>query len=1005
MKKRVTAIFIATVAVVFTCFLAACKPSAQLPDAPQCEIIVADVTVEEGQSVTVSPEAKNYDGEKEFLLEVKAGNDVARADGMKIIGLKPGSATLKCTLLGTDYSVDFVAKVTQKADLSEISVKDATITVGEKTVIRPEVKNYDGEKKFSYEIISGGEYITVSGGEITAVAPGVAIIEAALDGSRAKTTFTCTVVAPDYKLTFEAWTITLTEGENAVVTPVLTPALEGAEFLYTVVKGASSVRVKEGVISALEAGTATVECRLVGYENVRAEFTVTVNARAVVVPEGYVKIGESLYASVPAGRYKKEQTIDFITTEKNAYVYYTTDSSPVFDNLSNARKWKGKTLIRQRTGLLSEYRLTTQVDGALDWAGPNKNRSEKYVQEMQNNGNYNLIDLAYVYNVAVVRNGEILERAVSSYILFPSDDFDNVPIISLSMPEKNWFDGVPNGRGKSVYNNVYIPGGNAQADNKARANLEFFDQYGYSFSTNTQVKVGGGWSRGRPQRTLHLNFNKDENGNKQSSVNFEIFGNREKRGEKGVILDEFTRFRLWNGGSRYEDGLRFNDAYLQLLAQDLNVATAAVQPAIVYLNGEFWGMYYIREHYADVYFKTNYNVKKDDVQYFDYVGGTYNVSDGDEVAANEFIAEMNAYLDSPEKDFTDDEVYNAFFDKYVDEASMIDCMIMQAWCGNWDFVGNGNNHRVWRVSKPKENNIYTDGKLRFILHDLDMGMELQTLDGDFSNLLSAGSAYSLQRYNLFNRALANAGFRRRLYERAVEICNNQLAPVNSINVLNELADAVKPLINYNVLRWAQTQSLDQWQWRINDGKNWLRNRNGIFLSKIKKTLFADFQDDGNVPIEGEGVIYGEREFAVNQFWQGNGSLPGCGRKEIRGLNLDNFELSYSYRVDALKNGVGQFHVKFIYDGSNYVTRILNGGLSTVFTDVKGMASSSAYAGVADLYEGVHRMRFVKRGGTLTVYVDGNYAYDVAVPDKNVIAFDIYQHTANVTYRNLVIKKL
>ena len=316
MKKRVTAIFIATVSVVFTCFLAACKPSAQLPDVPQCEIIVTDVTVEEGQSVTVSPEAKNYDGEKEFLLEVKAGYDVVRADGMKIVGLKPGSATLKCTLLGTDYSVDFVVKVTQKADLSEISVKDTTITVGEKTVIRPEVKNYDGEKKFSYKIISGGEYINVSDGEITAVAPGVAVIEAALDGSRAKTTFTCTVVAPDYKIIFETRTITLTAGENAVVTPVLTPALEGAEFLYTVVKGASSVRVKGGVISALEAGTATVECRLVGYENVRAEFTVTVNERTVVVPEGYVKIGESLYASVPAGRYKKEQTIDFITTEK-----------------------------------------------------------------------------------------------------------------------------------------------------------------------------------------------------------------------------------------------------------------------------------------------------------------------------------------------------------------------------------------------------------------------------------------------------------------------------------------------------------------------------------------------------------------------------------------------------------------------------------------------------------------------------------------------------------------
>ncbi len=1005
MKKRVPAIIVAAISVIFACFFAACSPGDQSQGSAECKIIIADVTVEEGQRVTISPEVENYDGEKTFLLEVKAGGDVASTDGMQIVGLKPGSATVRCTLAGTEYFADFEVKVTPKADLSEISVQNMSLTAGEKALIKPEVKNYDGEKNFAYKIISGGEYVALANGEITAVAPGEAVIEASLEGRKAKTTFSVTVVAPDYKITFENPTITLTEGENAVITPVLTPALDGAEFSYTVVKGASSVRVKDGVISALEAGTATVVCKLAGYENVSAEFTVSVNALEVVVPDGYVKIGESLYASVPAGRYKTEQTIDFITTEKNAYVYYTTDSSPVSDDLLNARKWKGKTLIRQRTGLLSEYRLTAKVDGALDWAGQNKNRSDKYVKEMQEEGNYNLIDLAYVYNVAVVRNGEILERAVSSYILFPSADFDNVPIISLSMPEKNWFDGVPNGMGTSIYNNVYVPGTNMQQEYTARANLEFFDQYGYSFAVNTQVKVGGGWSRGRPQRTLHLNFNKDENGKKQTPVNFEIFGNREKRGEEGVILDEFTRFRLWNGGSRYEDGLRFNDAYLQLLAQDLNVATSAVKPAIVYLNGEFWGMYYIREHYADVYFKTNYNVKKDDVQYFDYVGGKYNVSDGDEEEAEEFIEKMNAYLDSPENDFTDDAVFNSFFDKYVDEASMIDCMIMQAWCGNWDFVGNYNNHRVWRVSKQKKNNVYTDGKLRFILHDLDMGMEWQTLDGAYSNLLSAGSAYSLQRYNLFNRALANAGFRRRLYERAVELCGSQLAPVRTINVLNELADEVRPLINYNVLRWAQTQSLDQWQWRIEDGKNWLRNRNGIFLSKIKNTLFADFTDDGNVPIEGEGIVYGEREFAVNQFWQGNGSLEGCGRKEIRGLDLDNFELSYSYRVDALKNGTGQFHVKFIYNGSNYVTRLFNGGQSTVYTDVKGMQSSPVYDGVSDLYEGVHNMRFVKRGGTLTVYVDGNYAYDVAVPDKNVIAFDIYQHTANVTYRNFVIKKL
>ena len=1003
MKKRFPAIAIAAISVIFACFFAAC--AVKNDNLTECKITIADIEVEQGQSASVVPNVINFDGEQFFLLEVKAGGDCVRAEGMTVYALKPGSATLRCTLEGTDYYSDFIVKVTKPADLSEISVEDINLTTGQTSTVEPIVKNYDGEKKFLYKIISGGECITLSNGEITAVAPGKAVVEVALEGRKAKTTFSVTVVAPDYKITFETQTITLTEGESATLSPTLTPALANAKFVYSVISGASVVRVKNGVISALTQGTAVVECRLDGYDDVRAEIIVTVNELKVVVPDGYVQIGENLYASVPAGRYKKDLTIDFITTEKNAFVYYTTDSSPVDNDLSNAKKWKGKTIIRQRTGLLSDYKLTPQVDGALGWAGASKDCSYKYVTDMQENGNYNLIDLAYVYNVAVVRNGDILERATASYVLFKSDDFDGVPIISLSMPEKYWFDGVPDGQGKSIYNNVYVPGSNMQQEYTARANLEFFDQYGDTFSVNTQVKVGGGWSRGRPQRTLHLNFNKDENGKKQTPVNFEIFGNRTKRGDSEVILDEFTRFRLWNGGSRYESGLRFNDAYIQLLAEDLNVATSAVQPAIVYLNGEFWGMYYLREHYADVYFKTNYDVKKDDVQYFDYVGGKYNVSDGDEEAANAFIAEMNAYLDNPENDFSDDAVYKAFFDKYVDEKSMIDCIIMQAWCGNWDFVGNYNNHRVWRVSKPKKGNEYTDGKLRFILHDLDMGMQEGTLDGVNSNLLAAYSAYSFQHYNLFNRAFANKGFCERLYERAVELCKNQLAPGTTINTLNEFAGKVRPLINYNVLRWAQTQSLEQWNACIENGKYWLRNRNDIFLSKIKKTLLADFTSSGSTPIEGENIVYGEREFSVNQFWKGNGSLEGTGKKEIRGLALENFELSYEYRVDAMKNGFGQFHIKFIYDGGNYVTRTLNNGQSSVYTDVKGMQSSQMYFGVLDLYEGVHSMRFVKKGDDLTVYVDGNYAYEVDVPGKKIIAIDVYQHTANLTYRNFVIKKL
>ena len=208
------------------------------------------------------------------------------------------------------------------------------------------------------------------------------------------------------------------------------------------------------------------------------------------------------------------------------------------------------------------------------------------------------------------------------------------------------------------------------------------------------------------------------------------------------------------------------------------------------------------------------------------------------------------------------------------------------------------------------------------------------------------------------------------------------------------------------MRWFQNQSTEQWDGAISYGRSWLSRRNDIFLPLIKTTLAICDDKSDNVPVSGGNIVYGERVFAVNQFWQGNGSLDGTGRKDILNLNLGDFEVSYRYQVNGIRNGSGQFHVKFLYDGNNYVTRILRGTTnSVVFTDVKGMSNSADYAGNSGLYEGVHKMRFVKRGTTLSVYVDEAFAYSIAVPNKNIVGISVYQHNANVIYRDFVVKRL
>lgn len=956
-----------------------------------------------GSTKTLDPvfsDGKNR--QVEFAAE--SGADVISISGNSVTAVKEGVAVLKAHTEGEDYRFA-ISSVTAQNQKPTVTVDDMRIAVSESAVLKPVTNNAGENPRFEYTVLSGENIIKIENGILTALKTGSARVRCNLFGTEACDEFSVEVHSGNYKVAVD--NVTVTAGRTVIPEPVLLPEREGTVFTYEIISGGDFAEVQNNALLGIKTGQAVVRCHAVGL-SVFADFSLLVKSAVSPVPDGYVRISDYLYASVAPGCYKTEREVDIFTPLTGAAVYYTTDSSPVKPDLSNAAVWTAPKMLKAGKGHISDYKLTQQVDAALTWAGGGKDYSAAYVDNVQNGGKYPLVSLASVFNFAVVYDGKIVDKNVSSYIITGHDDFADVPVISLSAPEEMWFDGIPGGRGTSVYNNVYVPGSNMATDYAGRANLEFFEPDGSGFSVNTQVKVGGGWSRGRPQRTLHLNFNKDENGKKQTPVNFEIFGDRTKRGDDSEILDVFTRFRLWNGGSRYDSAMRFNDAFLQLVAEDLNVATAGVRPVIVYLNGEFWGFYYLREHYADVYFQYNYDVDKDDVQYFDYVGGNYVVSDGDEQEAGAFIDEMNAFLSNPEKNFGDDAVFNEFFSKYVDEESMTDYIIMQTWCGNWDGIGNRNNHRLWRVRTEEAGNQYTDGKLRFVLHDLDMGMlGDDTLNGQYKNLLSLNSPFSVAFYNIFNRALSNEGYRFRLYSRAEQLMKGALGFENTSAVLDKLAASVRNLIDYNVARWLQAQNRSQWENALNYGYNWLRRRNDIYLSAIRETL-AIYEDE-YVPLTGEGIVFGEKEIRINQYYAGNGSIAGGGRFELRNLSLDNFEITYTLVNNGLKDGGGQFHAKFIYGSAgnnNYVTRILkNGRESVIFTDVKSSGKTYEYRGALNLYEGVHKLKYVKKGTVLSVYIDDVKAYDAVVPADALIGIDLYQHTANAVYKNFIVRKL
>lgn len=521
--------------------------------------------------------------------------------------------------------------------------------------------------------------------------------------------------------------------------------------------------------------------------------------------EKYYEIEDGLYVTHLPGFYSEGFDLK-IKADSNEAIYYSLDSSLPNEKVFDKSIYVDKKVSKDK----KDFPLTTSVDGILIKDTGGKVQSNSYINNIQKMNKYNLFNLQSIVTIKYTDN-EGNEKVRSLTYIF--DEY-NIPVVSLSMPYDNWF-------GKEgMYNNIRI-------EYEKRANLEYLDPLNKDdyFYRNTQVKIGGNYTMGYPQRTLNLNFNKDEFGNKQEKVKVNIF--EDTKAEDGSDLEGFTRLRLHNGGNCFENYTGFNDAILQRMMEGTYCSTTSSRPCVVYLNGEYWGLYTIREHYKDVYFEMNYGVDKDDVALYDYTG-KFIFNDGDDSDYESFFKEVDEYLD---KDFKDDNVYNEFINKYIDKDSFIDVMVAQSFVCNRDFVGNNNNLKAWRTTKIDESNPYMDGKLRFSLHDADFAFT----DAYYWNFLDPDIRDTYANFKMFRKLFSNENFQRDFYNRAEELLESNLSYENACKVVDEMVSQVEPYKLNSNKRWGlymwgyevngiNKAGLDGWYYEIDYLKNFVKTR-------------------------------------------------------------------------------------------------------------------------------------------------------------------------------------
>ena len=207
------------------------------------------------------------------------------------------------------------------------------------------------------------------------------------------------------------------------------------------------------------------------------------------------------------------------------------------------------------------------------------------------------------------------------------------------------------------------------------------------------LRIRGGMSRRQNQKSFTLYF-RDTYG--PDMLHFALF-DKDKE-------EDFKRFGLRNGGddSQYT---KFKDVMLQDLAKGGKYTVLRNRPAVVFLNGEYWGPYALCEITTANMMKDRYGV--DEKNLIVFKEAELDVGKKEDLRLYEELVSFG------KKDLTNPDIYRQFCD-VVDVQSMADYFALQVYIGNADCEPD-HNHIIWRT----RDKFYNEGRWQYILHDLD----------------------------------------------------------------------------------------------------------------------------------------------------------------------------------------------------------------------------------------------------------------------------------------------
>lgn len=498
---------------------------------------------------------------------------------------------------------------------------------------------------------------------------------------------------------------------------------------------------------------------------------------------------------------------------KGSRIYYTTDGSEPSVDTVGSKEDTSKVPAKLPTNEYKEKITVKNRDSEANRLCSRVNIPYMYDPTDYYNGPF-YPDVSAVPKATVIRAMAVDEKGNLSKVVtktyFVAKDlakvYKNASVISVVTDPDNLLS-----EEKGIYR--YGNWENSGEEWERPAAVTYFEEDGtIPFETTMGMRIHGNYTRRWGQKSLRFYF-REELGMKNLKGYQLIPG---AVNADGSPTKKYKRFILRNGGNEYAYS-KMQDVFIQSLVTDRAYATQSSRPCVLFLNGEYWGLYNLMERYSDNYLEEEYGVDKDNV----IAIKNEELDEGKE----EDFALYEQLKDMAGLDMSSRENYEKF-KQIVDIRSYLDYYATEIYIGNKDWPDN--NVELWRT-REDDGSTYGDTKWRYMLYDTEYSMNLwgQDNNGENNRLQEARNKDAL-----FDALCKNDEFKQALADTLFELADKNFNYSDASKKLDAMAAIYRPLMEQYKKRFGNGDVNS----RVNDMKNFMKNRKNQIKSHIKSSL-------------------------------------------------------------------------------------------------------------------------------------------------------------------------